>query len=92
MCIERNFFFRSRVLIFTASCFFVSLGSLRIRELLHRIFGVVNFFSESKICENFCVNLFQSDLTSIGRTENHFRAAQSSVVWVEVVRLCIQLS
>ena len=36
------------------------------------------------------MNLFQSDFISIGKTENHFWAAPSSVVWIKAVRLCIQ--
>ena len=32
------------------------------------------------------MNLFQSDFNSIIKTENHFWAAPSSVVWVKAVR------
>ena len=52
-------------------------------------FDVV-FFSESNIFENSCVNLFQSDFISLGKTENHFCTAPSRVVWIRAVRLCIQ--
>ena len=47
------------------------------------------FLSESNIFENFCVILFQSDLLSVGKTEYHFWAAPSSVVWIRAVRLCV---
>ena len=36
------------------------------------------------------MNLLQSDLVSIGRTENHLRAAPSVVVRTKDVRLCNQ--
>ena len=55
-----------------------------------KFFDVVCFFSESNIFENSRVNLFQSDFICIGKTENHFWAAPSSVVCNIGERLCIQ--
>ena len=72
----------TKVSILTASRLNVLLGSLRI--LLHRS------LSESNIFENLLVNLFHSDLMSIGKTENRFKAAPSIVAWIRAVRLCIQ--
>ena len=54
----------TKVSILTASCLNLLLGSLRIS--LHRS------LSGSNIFENLLVNLFHSDLMSIGKTENRF--------------------
>ena len=50
------------------------------------------FLSDSNIFENSCVNIFQCDFISIGKIENHFKAAPSRVVWITTVRLCIHFS
>ena len=68
--------------ILTASCLIASFGILRIS--LHKTLWCCLFLSESNIFENSSVNLFQSDLISIGKI------APSSVVWNRAVRLCIQ--
>ena len=57
---------------------------------LHKNFRCCLFLLESNLFKNSCVNLFQSDLNSIGKFEYHFWAAPSSVVWIRAVRLCIQ--
>ena len=62
--------FLTKISSLTASCFIVSLRRLRI--LLHRTLGRCLFLSESNIFENSPVNLFQSDLMSISRTEKSF--------------------
>ena len=77
----------TKVSIVTASCLIVSFGILRIS--LHKILWCCLFLSGSNFFENSCVNLFQSDLLSIGKTENHFWGAPSSVVWIRAVRPCI---
>ena len=59
----REYAFPFNVSIVTASCFNVSLGSLRI--LLHRTLWCCSFISESNIFEKSCVNLFLSELMSI---------------------------
>ena len=55
-----------------------------------KLFDVSLFISKLFIFENSCVHLLQFDFVSKGRTENHFWAAPSSVVWIKAVRLCIQ--
>ena len=62
--------FYYEVSFLAASCFIVSLKSLRIS--LQKIFWFYLFLSESNILENSWVNRFQSDLISIGRTEKLF--------------------
>ena len=62
-CVFREFRFRTRVSSLTAMFFIVSFGSLR-----------VSFFSESKkVFENACINLFQSCLISVGKTEGRLQ-------------------
>ena len=84
----RELAFLPRVLILTASSFFVSFESLWIRE--HRTLWCCLFRSETSIFGKCCINGFQSDLNSMDETYNHFWAAPSSVVWVNAVPLCIQ--
>ena len=48
--------FQNRVSVLTASCLFVSFGSLRIS--LNKTLQGCLFLSESNIFENSCVNLF----------------------------------
>ena len=67
-CVFREFRFRTRVSSLTAMFFTVSFEILQI-----------SFFSESKFFENACINLFQSDLTSMGKTDSHFQ--QHCRVW-----------
>ena len=85
----RGIYFSNECSNLTASCLIVSFGILRFS--LHKTLWCCLFLSESNIFRSSCVNLFQSDLISIGKIENHFWAAPSSVVWIRAVRLCIQL-
>ena len=57
-CLLREYAFLSKISSFTASCFIVPLGSLRIS--LHRTFWCCLFLSESNSFEKSCVKLFQS--------------------------------
>ena len=80
--------FLTSVSILSASVLIVLFGILQFS--MHKNFGVVCFFSESNAFENSGMKLTQSDLLSIGKTENQFWAAPSNVVWIRDVHLCIQ--
>ena len=83
----REYAFRTKASTLTVSCFLLSRWALRIS--LHKTLWCYLFLSETNHFENSCVNCFQSDFISIGRSQNLFSASPSSLF---EIKLCVYVS